>query len=81
MGDPVDRAEHLAVEEQHALVACRHGREVLLHHGKLLPVLRERLADRRRVLVVRPQEHHAGAPRAVERLDDGAPADLDDEDA
>ena len=41
--DAVDRAEHFAVEEEDALVALRHGGQVLLHHRERASFVGEEL--------------------------------------
>ena len=72
----VDRAEHLAVEQQDALVPLTHRGQVLLHHDEPLTLGGVQIEDGAVVPVAGRDHHHSGAPRPVERLDHGGAPDL-----
>src|SRR5262249_55239413 len=69
-GHAEDRAERLAVEDDQALVAVTHGGEVALRHHEARAFDRRHLEERVQVAVGAVDVQDAGAPAAVERLDD-----------
>src|SRR5690606_37432960 len=76
-GNAVEAGDRLAVDEDDALVALAHLRQVALYHERLAIVLLEQLDQRRKVGVTVLDMKDAGAAIAVERLQDdvavGAP--------
>src|SRR5213075_3077662 len=66
----IDSAEHLAIEEEDALVSALHGGKVLLHHHEAAPFVRKELDDRAAVLVARLQQHDSASAGQIEWLDD-----------
>ncbi len=66
----VDGADRLAVDEQDALVALAHRRQIFLGDEGLAEHLAEHFEQRREVAVVARGMEHTGAAIAVERLQD-----------
>ena len=68
--DAGDGAGRLAVDQDDALVALAHFRDVALDHHRLAVKLFEHLQERVQVLVLRRDVEDADAAVAVKRLDD-----------
>jgi hypothetical protein len=69
-GHAVDGTRHLAIDEDDALVARPHLRQVALRDDRLLEQLPEHFEERREVLVALMGLEDAGPAIAVERLED-----------
>ncbi len=69
-GHAIDAADRLAIDQDDALVALAHLRDIALHDDGFAIELGEHLEQRVEILIVALEPEDAGAAIAVERLDD-----------